>query len=253
LNHRKDTHRYSSFKFLKNKLSFCPSTKLSSSNIDEQDIQTKLTEQEILYNHGDLSTNKEVLWSDRSLLKPGPGHSYQAPISSSVAGKKQALKVVLSLAIIWIVINEKYAELKKKVMDTIDENRQAETFLSKDGLSYEDITSGSHQPKTGELVTIELIISYNGRIIRPDELLKESRQVDRVQFIKNGTFEKDVETAFGVQGIQDIVRTLNCGGKRRIRIPANIAFRNKIIPYLIDPESLITIDITMDSSTNLGD
>lgn len=188
-----------------------------------------------------LANNDE----SREFFGAGPGHTSMTPFNTSIRGKKDALKIVLSLALIWVVINEKYNELKKKIVDAVGERRAKAGVVKVDSnISYEDIIPGIREPEYGELLMINLKMSYNGRIIRPDEYIRESRQVDSVQFIKSNTLESDIETAYDVSGVKDALSGLWYGGRRIIKAPAYIVLKNKDIPYFIDPEGMISIDVT---------
>jgi FKBP-type peptidyl-prolyl cis-trans isomerase len=197
----------------------------------------------------DISSDRaNYLNKENAFFTPGPGHTSNIPSSYSIEGKKETIKWVLTMAVIWVTIAEKYKELKAKwSTETIPTD--AASYLP-NGVSYRDLLLGERMPRLNEQLRVAVNMFYNGMKIQPYEFIKESRLSDTVQFEYTESFARNIESAFEVNGIAAALAGIKINSKRQIKLPAKLAFHENAIPNYIDPDSIVTVDVFVRRSEN---
>lgn len=184
----------------------------------------------------------------------GPGHTDKVPSTYSSVDKAQALRIVVTFALIWIIIQEKLNQLQEKLAPSLAMNKLKQVVRLQDGITYQNTIVGSRLPNAGESVEIRAKTSFNGISLKPDEFLRESRQTDAVTFFVNNDFNKNVEDAFGLDGLSSgALEGLMIDGTRKVRLKASQAFSKAAqLPPLVREDDIVTIEISMKSLNTIS-
>lgn len=111
----------------------------------------------------------------------------------------------------------------------------AKTIETKSGLSYKDIKVGTGEsPKAGTTVTVH----YTGWLQQNDQKFDSS--LDRGQPFSFTLGEGQV-----IPGWDEGVATMKVGGKRKLIIPADLAYGARGVPGSIPPNATLVFDVEL--------
>jgi len=114
-------------------------------------------------------------------------------------------------------------------------SKQAKAITTPTGLIYEDIKVGEGQtPKKGQTVTVH----YTGWLKQNDQQFDSS--VDRGKPFSFTLGEGQV-----IPGWDEGVATMKAGGKRKLTIPANLAYGSRGAPGAIPPNATLVFDVEL--------
>ena len=166
----------------------------------------------------------------------GPGHINKLPISYTSSGKLETIKTVLSIAIIMVLVSDKFNVLKSKFV------KNETPLLSANPINlpnnFRDVLVGSEFLTVGKDITVDMKFTYNGMPIKTPYVPREYK------FNNYNELSTYLQNSSGLLGLEDALQGMKLNGMRSIKIPSSIAFQQyESRPKYIPDDASITCDI----------
>eukprot|EP01036_Dinobryon_divergens_P028649 gene28649-37630_t len=218
----------------------------------------------------EVSSTKVLSFKDNQadsadLFPDGPGHTRKMPLSIADNSRMELAKIVVSTAILLLTFKIRFDDLLNSYglqKDKKDEIERGMTVYS-DGLRLEDLVMGTDEPSEGDKVVLNSKVFFSGLQIKAfngGETIHNVIYGDRdsmtsafgqLNFVRNddkaiSVQEKEDGTVLDVGTVMDrILGGLKMGGRRRIFLPAELAFSSRGLAPYVPPDTPVVLELSL--------
>lgn len=167
----------------------------------------------------------------------GPGYTNEVPLTLAETSRMDMARIVLSATILYLTYSTKFKGFYQKYVDPVSKDR----FTQLDnGVKYRDISQGPGALCTGDKITVEAGIFYNG--------LEVQKCADFSFDYTENSFEAIIRSYLPFPEISSSLVGMTVGSHRQVIIPPELAYGDKGLPPFVPSNAAVTLDVKFTSS-----